>query len=50
VSWYLDATGRNSTLWPGTVRAYQRRLKQFDPGDYRVTQPDRAPAQVPVAA
>jgi cation diffusion facilitator CzcD-associated flavoprotein CzcO len=36
VSWYLDATGRNSTLWPGSVRAYQRRVARFDPADYRV--------------
>jgi cation diffusion facilitator CzcD-associated flavoprotein CzcO len=52
LSWYLDATGRNSTLWPGSVRAYQRRLSRFDPGDYRVAEPRpgwvREP--VPVAA
>jgi cation diffusion facilitator CzcD-associated flavoprotein CzcO len=35
VSWYLDATGRNSTLWPRSVRAYQRRLARFEPTDYR---------------
>ena len=34
LSWYLDATGRNSTLWPGSVRAYQRRLARFETGDY----------------
>jgi cation diffusion facilitator CzcD-associated flavoprotein CzcO len=45
LSWYLDATGRNSTLWPGSVRAYQRRLSQFDPGDYRVHTPRPAPAR-----
>jgi cation diffusion facilitator CzcD-associated flavoprotein CzcO len=33
-SWYYDRTGRNSTLWPGTVRQYQRRLARFDPADY----------------
>lgn len=33
-SWYLDATGRNSTLWPSSVPAFQRRLKAFDPDDY----------------
>jgi cation diffusion facilitator CzcD-associated flavoprotein CzcO len=43
-SWYTDATGRNSTLWPGTVRAYQRRLRTFEPADYRVELP--APARV----
>jgi cation diffusion facilitator CzcD-associated flavoprotein CzcO len=48
VSWYLDSTGRNSTLWPGSVRAYQRRLARFDPSDYRVTLPIAEPD--PVAA
>ncbi|HEY2770432.1 MAG TPA: 4-hydroxyacetophenone monooxygenase, partial [Solirubrobacteraceae bacterium] len=48
VSWYLDSTGRNSTLWPGSVRAYQRRLARFDPTDYRLTVPTAEPE--PVAA
>jgi cation diffusion facilitator CzcD-associated flavoprotein CzcO len=47
VSWYLDSTGRNSTLWPGSVRAYQRRLARFDPGDYRVSLPAGEPLAVP---
>jgi cation diffusion facilitator CzcD-associated flavoprotein CzcO len=50
VSWYLDSTGRNSTLWPGTVRAYQRRLARFEPGDYVVQEPRTTPAREPVAA
>jgi hypothetical protein len=52
LSWYLDATGRNSTLWPGSVRAYQRRLSRFDEGDYRVwtLRPEPAPAREPVPA
>jgi cation diffusion facilitator CzcD-associated flavoprotein CzcO len=33
-SWYLDATGRNSTLWPGSVGAYRRRALKFRPQDY----------------
>ncbi|KIG17485.1 Cyclohexanone monooxygenase [Enhygromyxa salina] len=32
-SWYLDETGRNSTLWPWSTHAYMRRAK-FDRGDY----------------
>jgi cation diffusion facilitator CzcD-associated flavoprotein CzcO len=48
VSWYLDQTGRNSTLWPGSVRAYQRRLARFDPADYHALSPRRIPE--PVAA
>jgi cation diffusion facilitator CzcD-associated flavoprotein CzcO len=35
VSWYLDRTGRNSTLWPDSVRAYRRRLSRFVETDWR---------------
>jgi cation diffusion facilitator CzcD-associated flavoprotein CzcO len=35
VSWYLDGTGRNSTLWPGSVRAYRRRLSEFEKTDWQ---------------
>jgi cation diffusion facilitator CzcD-associated flavoprotein CzcO len=45
LSWYLDATGRNSTLWPGSVRAYQKRLSRFDAGDYGVWTPRPTPAR-----
>jgi cation diffusion facilitator CzcD-associated flavoprotein CzcO len=45
LSWYTDATGRNSTLWPGSVRAYQRRLRRFDPSDWTTELPRRAPAR-----
>ena len=34
-SWYLDATGRNAALWPGSVPAFQRRVA-WDPTDYAV--------------
>jgi len=27
-SWYQDAAGRNTTLWPGTVGEYQKRMAQ----------------------
>jgi cation diffusion facilitator CzcD-associated flavoprotein CzcO len=50
VSWYLDSTGRNSTLWPGTVRAYQRRLAHFEPSEYDAERPRAVPAREPVAA
>jgi cation diffusion facilitator CzcD-associated flavoprotein CzcO len=48
ISWYLDATGRNSALWPGSVRAYQRRLAQLDPDDYSWQPPRAMPAGVDV--
>jgi hypothetical protein len=36
-SWYLDATGRNSTLWPGFATSYRLRLRKFRPSDHVVT-------------
>jgi hypothetical protein len=50
LSWYVDVTGRNSTLWPGSVRHYQRRLARFAIADY-ATQPRRSrPAPAPALA
>jgi cation diffusion facilitator CzcD-associated flavoprotein CzcO len=49
-SWYLDATGRNSTLWPGYATAYRLRLRKFRAGDYVTVTPRREPAAVPVGA
>ena len=34
-SWYLDATGRNSTLWPDWTFAF-RRASRFDPTAYEL--------------
>jgi cation diffusion facilitator CzcD-associated flavoprotein CzcO len=55
VSWYLDATGRNSTLWPDTVRAYRRRLARFDESDWsgdpaRAPTPATPPAAAPIGS
>jgi cation diffusion facilitator CzcD-associated flavoprotein CzcO len=36
-SWYLDRGGRNSTLWPGTIPQFERRVARFRPEEYRVT-------------
>ncbi len=44
-SWYLDAHGRNSTLWPGFTFAYRRRTRRFDPASYALT-----PRMAPVGA
>ena len=35
-SWYLDASGRNSALWPGFTFEYRRRTRHFDPQPYDV--------------
>ncbi|MFE9790015.1 flavin-containing monooxygenase [Nocardia salmonicida] len=34
-SWYLDATGRNSNLWPGATFDYRRRAR-FRPEDHSI--------------
>jgi cation diffusion facilitator CzcD-associated flavoprotein CzcO len=36
-SWYLDAHGRNTTLWPGFTWEYQLRTRRFRPADYLLT-------------
>lgn len=33
-SWYLDDTGRNTTLWPGYTFDFRRRTREFDAADY----------------
>lgn len=35
-SWYLDSTGRNSTLWPGSVGSFRRRVRKFRPSEYQL--------------
>jgi len=47
MSWYLDATGRNSTLWPGSTWAFRRRLAHLRMADYEVVAPAGTPAEVP---
>ena len=33
-SWYIDATGRNATLWPDWTFRFRRRLAAFDPAAF----------------
>ena len=35
-SWYLDAKGRNATLWPDSVMAYRRSARRARMADYRL--------------
>lgn len=35
-SWYLDAEGRNTTLWPDSVMAYRRSARRARMADYRL--------------
>ena len=50
LSWYLDPTGRNSVLWPGSVRAYRRRVARLRAGDYVGERPRAVPAPEPAFA
>lgn len=40
-SWYLDASGRNTTIWPGTTTEFRRATRRVDLAEYQVL---RAPA------
>jgi cation diffusion facilitator CzcD-associated flavoprotein CzcO len=44
-SWYLHASGRNSSIWPGQTWEYRRRTRRFDPAAYVLT-PARVGAPV----
>jgi len=41
-SWYLDANGRNTSLWPGTTAHFRRETRRVDLSEY-----DRVTAAVP---
>ena len=36
-SWYLDASGRNTTLWPDFTWRYRQRTRRFDADRYSLT-------------
>ncbi|CCK29478.1 monooxygenase [Streptomyces davaonensis JCM 4913] len=35
-SWYLDASGRNTTIWPGTTGEFRRATRRVDLAEYTV--------------
>ncbi|TWV37151.1 NAD(P)/FAD-dependent oxidoreductase [Streptomyces misionensis] len=48
-SWYLDASGRNTTVWPGTTGEFRRVTRHVDLGEYEVVRPAAA-GETPGAA
>jgi cation diffusion facilitator CzcD-associated flavoprotein CzcO len=38
-SWYLDAAGRNTTLWPSFTFRFRRETRRFDPAAYHFGPP-----------
>jgi len=48
-SWYQNAEGKNTTLWPGPTAEFVLRTWRFDPADYVMRRRDELPvAQAPV--
>ena len=48
-SWYIDATGRNATIWPDWTWRFRRRTRRFDPAEYEL-RPASFPARAAVPA
>ncbi|QKW07116.1 NAD(P)/FAD-dependent oxidoreductase [Streptomyces sp. NA04227] len=46
VSWYLDASGRNTTIWPGTTTEFRNATRRVDLAEYAVIRPSAKPAAV----
>ncbi|MFF8280783.1 flavin-containing monooxygenase [Streptomyces lateritius] len=44
-SWYLDANGRNTTLWPGTTSEFRRETRRVDLAEYEVLRAPAAPRE-----
>jgi hypothetical protein len=36
-SWYLDANGKNTALWPGFTFDFRRKTYRIEPRRYRIT-------------
>ncbi len=41
-SWYRNAAGHNSTIWPGSTWRFRRQARRFDPGAYSFSPAARA--------
>jgi cation diffusion facilitator CzcD-associated flavoprotein CzcO len=39
VSWYLNAAGRNTTLWPGSTLGFRRATRHLDVSEYHIITP-----------
>ena len=46
-SWYLDDTGRNTSLWPDFSFRFARAVRRFEPADYEL-EPVPAPVSEPL--
>jgi cation diffusion facilitator CzcD-associated flavoprotein CzcO len=46
-SYYLDANGRNSFIWPWSTGRMRQRIRAFDPSEYDVRESPVSPARIP---
>jgi hypothetical protein len=46
-SWYQNAAGKNTTLWPGFTVEYAARTRRMRPADYVMRRRDELPARQP---
>ncbi|HST55878.1 MAG TPA: NAD(P)/FAD-dependent oxidoreductase [Solirubrobacteraceae bacterium] len=52
-SWYIDDTGKNTTIWPGFTWPFRKRTRDFAPDDYHLrtrTSTDGSPPSTPAQA
>jgi len=49
-SWYLDADGKNTTIWPDFTWRFRHRTRRFDKRAYVMRRPAEVSAPAPVAA
>jgi hypothetical protein len=49
-SWYLDAHGKNRTLWQGFTFQFRKATARLREDDYEMAPPAAAPLRVPQAA
>jgi cyclohexanone monooxygenase len=47
-SWYIDANGKNTTIWPGFTWPFRQQTRHFDPAAYELRARHRTPE--PIAA
>jgi len=41
-SWYIDANGKNTTIWPDFTWRFRRQMQRFDAPAYELTAPERS--------
>lgn len=48
-SWYIDAKGKNTTIWPDFTWRFWQSTRRFDPAAYRLGAPVPEPTRIPEA-